>query len=388
MRKKIAIVNQRYGLEVNGGSEVYARRLAERLAEGYEVEVLTTCAREYTTWANEYPAGTGALNGVTVRRFPVERQRSRLGFRLLSALVFAGDGVGNAALENRWIDAQGPYCPGLIDYIEGHQEEYDTFVFVTYLYYLTARGIGRVREKAVLIPTAHDEPYIRLHAYREVFTAPRAMIFLTEEERAFVHGMFDNDNIPYVVAGAGVEVPPDVEPERFRLKYGLSDYVIYVGRVDEAKNCAELFRYFLQYKARYPSALKLVLAGQAVMEIPGHPDIVPLGFVSEEDKYDAMAGAGALLLPSLFESLSLSALESMALGVPVLVNEGCAVLRGHCMRSGAGLYYRDGTEFAYALRFLLEEKETRQKMGEQAREYVREHYRWEGILERICGILG
>ena len=67
--KKIALVNQRYGLEVNGGSEYYTRLIAERLAENYEVEILTTCALNYTTWENHYPEGVEKVNGIPVRRF-------------------------------------------------------------------------------------------------------------------------------------------------------------------------------------------------------------------------------------------------------------------------------------------------------------------------------
>ena len=55
--KKIAIINQRYGLEVNGGSELYSRQIAERLTAKYEVEVLTSCAIEYVNWANHYNEG-------------------------------------------------------------------------------------------------------------------------------------------------------------------------------------------------------------------------------------------------------------------------------------------------------------------------------------------
>ena len=46
---KIGIVIQRYGAEVLGGSEHLCRLVAERLASQHDVEVLTTCARDYVT---------------------------------------------------------------------------------------------------------------------------------------------------------------------------------------------------------------------------------------------------------------------------------------------------------------------------------------------------
>ena len=47
---------QRYGPEIVGGSEAACRMFAERLvARGHDVHVLTSCARRFTDWADEYP---------------------------------------------------------------------------------------------------------------------------------------------------------------------------------------------------------------------------------------------------------------------------------------------------------------------------------------------
>ena len=72
---KLAVVVQRYGAEINGGAELHARYVAEHLARHHDVEVVTTCARDYVTWRNDLPAGTEQVNGVRVRRFPVSRER-------------------------------------------------------------------------------------------------------------------------------------------------------------------------------------------------------------------------------------------------------------------------------------------------------------------------
>lgn len=46
---RVAIVVQRYGEDVNGGSETLARRIAELLVDDVDVTVLTTCALNYVT---------------------------------------------------------------------------------------------------------------------------------------------------------------------------------------------------------------------------------------------------------------------------------------------------------------------------------------------------
>jgi glycosyltransferase involved in cell wall biosynthesis len=386
MKRKIAIINQRYGLEVNGGSELLTREWAERLNTIYDVEVLTTCALEYTTWEDYYPEGLQKVNGISVRRFPVDTIRNQKEFDEIGAKVL-GSQKGNVTLEEEWIDKQGPHCDKLIAYLQEHKDDYDIFLYFTYLYYLTARGLIQVKEKAILVPTAHDEPFIYFKPYRDVFLHPQAIIYITEEERDLVHSIFKNESIPHEVVRTGIELPTQVFSVDFKKKYGLDQYLLYVGRIDEGKNCGELFDYFIQYKKENPSDLKLVLMGKAVMIVPTHPDIISLGFVRDEDKYNGMAGARLLVLPSLYESLSLVVLESLGLGVPVLVNGACTVLEGHCKKSNAGLYYKNYAEFFGSIQYLEKNRNVYEKMKSNGAIYVNENYSWETVIDKIDKII-
>ena len=158
--KRIALVNQRYGMEVNGGSEYYTRMIAERLANRYEVEVLTTKAVDYTTWKDWYVRDVEVIHGVTVRRFPVEKLRAR-DFDQYNGKYLQEMAAGERSLEKEhvWFEKQGPYSPACIQYIRQNKDKYDVFIFVTYLYYLTVAGMPEVAEKSIFIPTAHEEPY-------------------------------------------------------------------------------------------------------------------------------------------------------------------------------------------------------------------------------------
>lgn len=382
MTGKIAIINQRYGIEVNGGSELYSRQIAEKLAVKYEVEVLTSCALEYEKWSNHYKEGEEIINNVTVRRFKTEHERRQAKFAALDKEMHINRNISEEQSE-RWIDEMGPYCPMLIEYIRKHKEEYRVFIIVTYLYYTAVRSMPEIAAKTIFIPTAHKEPYIDFKMYKKIFEMPKAYIFLTDEERELVWAKFDIQDKPYDVMGVGVDVPENVDDSVFKKKYALSEYIIYVGRIDYGKNCPRMFEYFIEYKKRNNNSLKLVLMGKAVIDVPKHPDIINLGFVSDQDKFNGIKGAKALILPSKYESLSISVLEAMCLSVPVIVNGRCDVLKGHCTKSNGGLYYNNFFEFEGAINYLFFHKDIYEKMQENAMHYVSTYFDWKVIMEKF-----
>lgn len=385
-KKRVAFINQRYGLEVNGGSEYYTRLMAEHLKTKYEITILTTKAIDYVTWSNYYEADEERIHDITVKRFPVTRERDMKKFGKINAEVLSKS-LRTEQDEQKWVIEQGPVCPDLIEYIKEHTDDYDVFVFVTYLYYTTSVGITVAPEKSILIPTAHDEPYIYFDYFKHVFQQPKAIIYLTEEEKKFVEYKFKNQNIIHDVFAVGIDLPQRVDERTFVEERKIDNYIIYVGRIDESKGCKILFQYFEEYKKRNVNDLKLVLMGKAVMDVPHNEDIVNLGFVSEEEKFNGIASAKALILPSEFESLSISVLEALSIKTPVIVNGKCEVLKGHCIRSNAGLYYKSYLEFEGILNYLIDHEYERQMMGENGKEYVEKDYTWDKVVSKFEGII-
>lgn len=386
MKKKVAIINQRYGAEVNGGSEYYTKKLAEHLQEYYDIEVLTTTALDYDTWKPYYQEGKQVVDGVPVRRFHVKKTRNPYFFRVVNKVLCTFPIFGRF-LEPLWLKVQGPYCPDIIKYIHAKREEFDVFIFVTYLYYTTAYGMLEVANKSILVPTAHDEYCIYFHIYQKVFKNPRGIVYLTDEEKTFVERLFSNGDIPHSIAGSGVDVRFVDNKDDFKKRHGISgEYIIYVGRVDSSKCCDKLFDYFSAYKKKHSEDLKLVVLGKMMMQIPQKDDIVCFGFVSEEEKYSAMSGAKALIMSSEYESLSLAVLESLALGVPIVVNGKSEVLKGHCLKSGAGLWFRNEDEFEQCLLYVLKDKDS-EKMKNLGIKYVKENYSWENTIEKYKNLI-
>jgi glycosyltransferase involved in cell wall biosynthesis len=387
---RLAFVVQRYGAEVNGGAETHCRWLAERLARRHHVEVFATRALGYVDWANSYPAGTADVGGIPVHRFGVRRRRVARRFASISRTVF--DGPHTREEEESWVKANGPDSPALLRAVASARARFDLFFFYCYRYYHSYFGIPLVRNKAVLVPTAEEDPAIRLSAFHDLLRSPRGIVYLTPEEKALVEEASGNAHVPSVVVGSGLSLPETRGSPDFCEKHGLRrPFLLYVGRIDKNKGCPSLFAYFHRFVEETGADVDLVLAGTAALRIPEHARIRHVGFVTEEEKVAALRAAQMLVMPSPYESLSMVLLEAWKLGRPVLANGRCRVLAGQCLRSGGGLFYDGYAEFREAARVLLERPDLREALGRQGMEYVDREYSWarvdaaiEGFLEKLA----
>jgi glycosyltransferase involved in cell wall biosynthesis len=383
---KVAFVVQRYGLEINGGAELHCRWVAEHMQKYVQTEVLTTRAFDYITWKNHYPQSEEVINGIPVKRFSVDRPRNPERFGQIQSFILENE--HREEDEMRWLEEEGPLSSSLIEYIKEHQADYDYFIFFSYRYFHSYWGISAVPHKSILVPTAEHDPVVHLRIFKDLFRKPQAFIYNSVEERKMINSLSRNETILGDVVGVGTEVPSSYSGERFRRKRGLTgDYIIYVGRIDENKGCHKLFEYFLKFKKETGLAVKLLLVGSTILKIPSHVDILHPGFLSEEDKFDAIDGALLLMMPSFYESLSMVTLEAWAMKKPVLANATCEVLKGQCLRSNGGLFYENYEEFKEALNLLLSSEELRQALGENGRKYYNENYTWEIIENKYLKIL-
>jgi glycosyltransferase involved in cell wall biosynthesis len=336
---KIAFVVQRYGKEVMGGSELHCRQIAEKLVEvGFDCTVYTTTAKDYITWRNEYKPGETILNGVKVKRFRVDRERDIESFNKFSDWIFFNHHSQKDEWE--WMERQGPSSQALLEALEREEKDHDLFIFFTYLYYNTYWGLKRVKGRKVLVPTAHEEPALRLEMMKEVFAAPDAFMFNTESEKSMLGRIFSFEGKYQETVGVGVDIPDRPRPEIFFERHGIRPpFILYAGRIEAGKGCQELLEYFLRFY-RENQSLKLVLIGNLLMKLPSHPNIRYLGFVSPEDKNAAMSAALATVHPSYFESLCMAALESLALQTPIVVQERTEPLKQHCIQGRCWRFFQ------------------------------------------------
>ncbi|MBN1354941.1 glycosyltransferase family 4 protein [bacterium] len=376
---KILFVVQRYGDSIVGGAEYHCRLIAGEMARNHTVEIATTCADDYLSWTNVYPEGRDIIDGITVHRFAVEIERpvdfEDLAFRILH-------GYSSEVQQERYVRDQGPYCPGLIRFLET-RTDCDLFIFFSYRYWTTFRGLKSVGDRSILVPTAEHDRSMHLPVYRNTFHAPGSIAYNSPEERELIETVTGNRNVFGLVVGTGIHPQIEVDTESTLRKLDLmKPYMLYIGRIEQVKGCARLVGDYMRYFRGTGMIPDLVFAGNRKMDLPEHAGIRYLGILSEADKQAVLNGAVFLVIPSRYESLSMVVLEAWRARKPVICNGDCEVLRGQCLRSGGGLYYRNSDEFREAVDLMLHRADLREKMGDSGHRYFAANYRWDIIMEK------
>jgi glycosyltransferase involved in cell wall biosynthesis len=384
---KLALIVPRYGEDIVGGAETAARQFAEHLPTAeFDVEVLTTCTNDLQSGRNIYPAGTARVNGIQVTRFPIDRgiRNEKRYWELM--IKFTHRWLTTVDDEYEWIE-HSVHSPALYAHLLQHGRSYDYLIFIPYLFGTTFYGSTLYPERTILWPCLHDEPFARFFQTRLMLEACRGVMFNSPPEMDLALGKLGVHNRGAHVVGCGLE-EYQADATRFRRTSGLTDpFILYAGRLDSMKNLIELFAFFTEYKLRMSDTLKLVLIGGGSLPVPKHPDIVLLGYQTNQAKLDAFAAATLLCQPSLMESFSIVLMEAWLAGTAVLVHGDCDVTREHVLRSNGGLYYSTFDEFAGAVNWLLSHPGERTSMGQSGRAYVLQEHSWQTVLGRFRNAL-
>ena len=390
--KKLGFVIPWYSDTVKGGAETELRGIVKHLsASGVELEILTTCVKEFSSdWSvNFYKEGPADEGGIKVLRFPA-RKRDTEAFDAVNLKFIKG--VPVSAEEEQIFMREMVNSPKLYEYMNEHQDEYSLFVHIPYMFGTAYNGIKVCPGKSVLIPCLHEEAYAHMSLWNDVFSKLAGMIYLSTPEMKLANELYDLTEVKQEVLGAGVDSDFDPDPSRFREKFKINDpFILYAGRKDTGKNVDLLIRYFCEFKKRNPSfdSLKLILIGGGSIDIPKDysSQIIDLGFVDREDKYDACAASLCMCQPSTHESFSIVIMESWLCGRPVLVHENCDVTCAFARESNSGLYFRDFYDFEGAVKYYLQNPDTADAMGNTGRQYVLERFTWDVITRKFTDFL-
>lgn len=384
--RKIGFVIPWYGEDIPGGAEMELREVATHLQRaGMDVEILTTCVREFSADWNEnyYSAGTAVVEDIAVRRFPV-RRRDTAAFDRVNRRLMEGQHL--SLQEEKTFVEEMVNSPQLYEYLKDASDDYALYVFIPYMFGTTYYGMQACPEKSVLIPCFHDEAYLYLRLFRQAYIQARGIIYNAMPEMELANKVYDFTTTEQICMGIGMDTNICADADAFRKAYRIQKpFLLYAGRKDAGKNVHTLLRYFAEYKQRHgDSDLQLVLIGGGSIEIPAsvRDDVYDLGFVSRQDKYDAMAAAELLCQPSHNESFSLVIMESWLCGRPVLVHFQCAVTRDFARRANGGLYFRNYFEFEGCVQYILTHPEQARTMGQNGGAFVRENFDWDVIVEK------
>ncbi|MEI6970900.1 MAG: glycosyltransferase family 4 protein [bacterium] len=383
--QRIAFIAPRFpeGATV-GGAETLLKNLANcAAAAGREVSFLTTCARNHFSWANEVPPGERTINGVKVHFFPVDEDRDIPTFARLQEIISRG---GHLSTEDQkaWL-ANSVNSRPLCEYLRADTGKFDKIVAGPYLFGITYFAAAINPHKTVLVPCLHDEPFAYLPVIGEMFENVGGIMFNSEPERDLAARLYKLQSRRCFVVGMGI-TPFSADPSAFAARRGIdAPYVIYCGRREPLKGTPLLLDYVNAFRCRSGRDIKLVVTGSGPMNIPPElePHVLDVGFLEEDEKHEAMAGAVAFCHPSRNESFSIVIMESWLAGTPVLVTAASDVMRDHCLKGNGGLWFRSYPEFEEELSALLDNSELRTALGKNGREYVLREYAWPTIEKKL-----
>ena len=386
---KLAFITPRYAPDgVVGGAETLIRNLAMHAAgHGHEVHLLTTCALDHFSWANARPAGEETHDGMTVHYFPVNENRDLHAFLRIQEKI---DKNRKVSREDQEIWAANSVCSrALTDWLGTAAKGFDAILVGPYLFGITLQAARVCPKKTWLIPCLHDESYARLDIIADLFRSVRGHLFNAPPERALAHRLYGLPPQSGHIVGMGM-TPFEADPTAFAARHGISQpYLLYCGRRETGKNTPLLLDYVDAYRKRRQTDIPLVLTGSGDYQAPAtlKSGILDFGFVSEQEKREAMAGAAVFIHPSTNESFGIVLLEAWLAGTPALVHAKSEVLRWQCEHANAGLWFGYYPEFEAMLDQVLHQPDLRQRLGQNGRQHVLDTFTWDAVGQRLFDAL-
>jgi glycosyltransferase involved in cell wall biosynthesis len=389
-RPRLAFVTPRYSSGGTvGGAETLLKNLAlEASSKGCDVTILTTCASDHFTWKNEIPAGHQKLDGLDVHYFPVNEDRDLSIFIPIQERISRGEELSRDD-EMAWM-TNNVNSRELCLHIESHKDQYDAIIMGPYLFGLIWHAAQVCPEKTVLVPCLHDEVFAYLTLIRELFEKTSRFLFNAKPEMDLAKTLYNLDHANCTVVGMGID-DFQSDAQRAIRKFKLeTPYLVYSGRQELLKGTPLMMDYLQTFRDRTGRSLRLVMTGSGNVPPPDGlaSAVTNLGFLSDEDKHDVMAGALAFCHPSVNESFSIVLLESWLAQTPVLVNGRSAVMQHQCERSNGGLWFTNYPEFEELMIMMMDKPELCSSLAKNGRDFVLSEYSWNSIWEKFRVGLG
>jgi glycosyltransferase involved in cell wall biosynthesis len=234
-----------------------------------------------------------------------------------------------------------------------------------------------------VIPLTHPEwTHSDAAGLRARLTAvlPHADAIVTVSEHSRAEIVRTLGIAPDRVLNAGLAVEPSA-PGALPAGLEPGGYVLFHGMAEPRKNLPRLVAAWRASGIATP----LVIAGPQGGEALDASGVIRLPFLPRDDLTALIAGARALLFPSLAEGFGLPVAEAMALGAPVLTSAGGALEE---TAGGAALLVdpEDGAAIASAIARLDRDEALRSELRAKGLERARSAFGVEAFGRRLLGI--
>lgn len=234
-----------------------------------------------------------------------------------------------------------------------------------------------------------------LLGYRRMLNGAAFLHVLNDDERRLLQPL--GLRCPMVVVPNGVffeeldDLPPAGTFRAAQADLWHDPYVLFLSRLHFKKGLDYLADAFARVADALPG-VRLVVAGpdegardefeRRVRRLGITHRVHLVGPLYGRDKLAALVDAACFCLPSRQEGFSVAVTEALAVGVPVVISEGCNF--PEVAEAGAGrVVPLDAGAVAGALREVLADAEVRRRMGEAGRELVRGRFTWPQIARQM-----
>ncbi|MFW5990771.1 MAG: glycosyltransferase family 4 protein [Candidatus Nanoarchaeia archaeon] len=199
---------------------------------------------------------------------------------------------------------------------------------------------------------------------------------------------------PKKLVSLGLDVNHFKPAQKYEAKKNLgvdpeSIIIGYHGRIGREKDLLTLYRAFRRVEKKSTN-VKLMIVGKGVRDVediftstrnvilPGaQNDVVP--FLQAIDIY---------VMPSLTETTSLSTLEAMSCGLPVISTPAGSIKSYIKERENGMLFpFKNSMRLAMKIEVLIQDKSLRERLGRRAREYVQGNFNWEDTYSQVKEVL-
>ncbi|RMF06401.1 glycosyltransferase family 1 protein [Candidatus Woesearchaeota archaeon] len=206
-----------------------------------------------------------------------------------------------------------------------------------------------------------------------------------------VNGIFPPKDVVLLGVDSAKFVPPSSKSAA-KEKIGINPdkkVIGYCGRIAREKDLKTLFRAFLRLSSKRSDAV-LLLVGTGVRDfdkiINSHSNIIAVG--KKDDVVPYLQAMDVYVLPSLLETTSLSSLEAMSCGVPVVCTP-VGLLQSYIRDRFNGMFFRKGNSLILSMKleWLLSHSSVLKEMGVNARKTASELYTWDRTAGGVRSVL-